>query len=97
VIAHEVGAICPDETALEIQSARAVALADGLVRFESPDGPMGFVPDSLLGDDPEGVKAGLLDAFRRLLELDFDHLLLAHGLPVVGDGKERLREFVEGR
>ena len=95
VIAHEVGAICPDETALEIPSVRAVALADGLVRFQAIDGPIGFVPDSLIGDNAEEVKAGLVDAFRRLLELDFDHLLLAHGLPLVGDGKERLREFVE--
>ena len=95
VIAHEVGAICPDETALEIPSARAVAFADGLVRFEAMDGALGFVPDSLMGDDPEGVKAGLKEAFTRLLSLDFEHLLLAHGLPVVGDGKERLREFLE--
>lgn len=96
VIPHEVDAICPDETAFEIPSVRALALADGLVRFSSMDAPLGFVPDSLLGDDPEGVKAGLVESFRRLLEVDFDHLLLAHGSPVVGEGKERLREFVEG-
>ena len=69
--------------------------ADGLVRFGSLEAPIGFVPDFLLGDDPEEVKAGLRDSYRRLLGLDFDHLLLAHGLPVVGDGKEQLRAFVE--
>ncbi len=95
VVTHEVGAICPDETALEIPSARALALADGLVRFDDSDGPVGFVADSLLGDDPESVKAGLRKAFERLLALDFDHLLLAHGLPAVGDGKEELRAFLE--
>jgi hypothetical protein len=94
-IAHEVDAICPDETAFEIPSVRAIVLADGLVRMGSMDAPVGFVPDNLIGENPEQVKAGLLDAFRRLLELDFDSLLLAHGLPLVGDGKERLREFVE--
>jgi hypothetical protein len=94
VVAHEIGAICPDETALAIPAALAVAVADGVVRFESPEAPLGFVPDSLLGDDPEGVRRGLLESYRRLLELDFEHLLLAHGEPVVGDGKERLREFV---
>lgn len=94
VVTHEVGAICPDETALEIPSARALALADGLVRFDELDGPLGFVPDFLLGDDPEDVKAGLRQAFERLLALDFDHLLLAHGLPAVGDGKEQLRAFL---
>ena len=93
ITALEVGAICPDETALEIPSARAVALADGLVRWGAPDDPIGFVPDFLLGDDPEDVKKGLLASFERLLELDFEHLLLAHGSPLVGDGKERLREF----
>jgi hypothetical protein len=96
VIAHEVGAICPDETALEIPSVRALACADGVVRYPDADAPLGVVPDFLLGDDPDGVKAGLREAYRRLLELDFDHLLLAHGAPVVGEGKERLREFVEG-
>jgi hypothetical protein len=96
VIAHEVGAICADETALEVPSVRALALADGLVRFEGPEGPLGFVPDWLLGDDPDSVKAGLRAAFRRLLEVDFDHLLLAHGAPIIGEGKEQLRAFVEG-
>jgi hypothetical protein len=97
VITHGVGALCPDETALEIPSVRAVALADSLVRFDRLDGALGFVPDWLLGDDPEGVKAGLRAAFGRLLELDFEHLLLAHGLPIVGEGKERFRKFVEAR
>ena len=46
-------------------------------------------------DDPERDKAGLRAAYRRLLELDFDLLLLAHGDPVVGDAKEQLRAFVE--
>jgi hypothetical protein len=95
VIAHEIDAICPDETALEIPSARAVAVADGLVRFTAPDAPLGFVPDFLIGDEPEAVKAGLRAAYQRLLGLDFDHLLLAHGLPAVGDGKEQLRAFLE--
>ena len=95
VIAHEIDAICPDETALEIPSVRAVALADGLVRFSALDGPLGYVPDGLMGDDPEAVKEGLHDSYSRLLKLDFDHLLLAHGLPVVGDGKEQLRSFLD--
>jgi hypothetical protein len=95
IVAHEVDAICPDETALEVPSARAVALADGLVRFDAPYDPPGFVPDSLLGDDPDEVKRGLLDSFQRLLDIDFEHLLLAHGSPLIGDGKERLREFIE--
>jgi hypothetical protein len=95
IVAHEVDAICPDETALEVPSVRALALADGLVRFDAQDDPVGFVPDWLLGDDPEEVKRGLVASLERLLDVDFEHLLLAHGLPLVGDGKKRLREFVE--
>jgi hypothetical protein len=95
VIAHEVGAICPDEAAFEIPSARALACADGVVRWGAPDAPLAFVPDFLLGDDPDGVRAGLRESYRRLLDVDFDHLLLAHGLPVVGEGRQELRRFVE--
>ena len=39
---------------------------------------------------------GLRDAYRGLLDLDFDLLLLAHGDPVVGDAKDALVEFVDG-
>jgi hypothetical protein len=47
-------------------------------------------------DDPAQTKAGLRDAYRSLLALDFDVLLLAHGDPVVGEAKQALREFVDG-
>jgi hypothetical protein len=91
-IAQEVGAITPEETAVWFPAEGALAFADGLVR-RPPDGPLGFVPDELLGDDPEGVKRGLLAAFRALAALSPEHLLLAHGLPVVGDGRRTLEEF----
>ncbi len=91
-IAHEVGAITPEETAVWFPVEGALAFADGLVR-RPPDGPLSFVPDELLGDDPEGVKDGLLTAFRRLVPLSPEHLLLAHGLPVVGDGRAALQDF----
>jgi hypothetical protein len=93
IVAHEVGAICPDETALYIPAHRALAVADGIVRWPGVDG-LTFVPDFLM-DDPEQTKAGLRDAYSRLLELDFDLLLLAHGDPVVSGGKAELRAFVE--
>ncbi len=60
-------------------------------------GELGFVPDSLLGDDPEAIKDGLTERFRPLLERDFDHLLFAHGDPIIGDGNDALRRFVEPR
>ena len=88
--AHEVGGICPDETAIHFPSQRALALADGTIRYGDE---LTFVPDSYM-DEPEQTKTTLKDAYGRLAEeLDFDHLLLAHGSPVIGDGRERLRAF----
>ncbi len=91
-VAHEVDAISPEETALHLPSVRALAFADGLVDLGRG---LSFVPDELIGDDPAAVKRGLLAAFARLLELDFDALLLAHGDPVPRGGKAALRRFVD--
>jgi len=90
--AIEISVICPDETALHIPvGAGAMAVGDGVVRME--EGPLGFVPDEYIGDDPDSIKKGLRASYGRLLEWDFDHLLLAHGRPWVGGGKKALREF----
>jgi hypothetical protein len=93
VIVHEVDAICPDETALYIPRHRALTCADGVVRWRGGD-RLQFVPDYLM-DDPEQTREQLREAYRRLLDLDFDLLLLAHGEPVVGEAREALRAFVE--
>jgi hypothetical protein len=90
IAALEVGAICPDEAALLIEDPGALVIADGITHYEDD---MEFVPDKYLGDDPEGVKAGLREAYGRLLDRDFDNLLFAHGNPIVGGGKEALRRF----
>ena len=55
---------------------------------------LGFVPDNLIGDEPEAVKDGLRDSYRRLLSLDFDGLMCAHGDPMPSGAREALREFV---
>lgn len=97
VVAYEVDAICPDESALHIPDMRALALADGIVLGgpKGAEGEIGFVPDFLM-DEPEQTKRGLLDAYARLLdELDFEHLLLAHGGPLIGDGRRQLQELVD--
>lgn len=88
--ALEVGAICPDEAALLIRDPGALLVADGIMHYGEE---LAFVPDRLLGDDPEGVKAGLRESYTRLLDHDFDNLLFAHGDPIVGGGKEALRRF----
>jgi glyoxylase-like metal-dependent hydrolase (beta-lactamase superfamily II) len=92
VVAHEVDAICPDETALYIPSHRALACADGVIRSRD-SGRLAFVPDQLM-DEPERTKAKLREAYRGLLDLDFDLLLLAHGEPVLDQAKETLSAFV---
>jgi glyoxylase-like metal-dependent hydrolase (beta-lactamase superfamily II) len=93
VIAKEVDAISPDETAFYVPARKALLCADGAINF-GPDAPLSFVPDQYMDDPPE-TKRGLIEAYRGLLELDFEHLLLAHGAPVIGEGKRRLAEFVE--
>jgi glyoxylase-like metal-dependent hydrolase (beta-lactamase superfamily II) len=93
IVVHEVDAICPDETALYIPRHRALACADGVVRWGAGD-RLQFVPDYLM-DDPEDTKRELLAAYRRLLALDFDLLLLAHGEPVVGGAHDALSAFVD--
>ena len=90
--ALEVGAICPDESALLIREVRALAVADGVRHY---NGRLEFFPDRLLGDDPESVKDGLRESYANLLTLDFDNLLFAHGEPLIGGGKEALRQFSE--
>lgn len=95
--AHEMGAICVDDTALALPTYSALALADGIVRGGPYGGlgPLGFVPDSLM-DDPAATRRGLLASCARLLEeLEFEHLLLAHGGPVIGDGRALLQELLE--
>lgn len=90
----EVGELCPDETALHITTAEgALAIADGIVR--DANGALMFVPDEMLGEKPEEIRQGLKAAYARLLDLEFDHLLFAHGMPWLGGGKAALRAFVE--
>jgi hypothetical protein len=97
VTAHRVAAICPEESALHLAGEiGALAVADGLLR--NPDGELAFMPDFLLGDDPEAVKRGLADAYLRIAEtLEFDLLLLGHGDPLVGGAREALRAFARGQ
>jgi hypothetical protein len=89
VVAREVDAISPDETALHLTEAKAMLFADGVIR---PRGELMFVPDQLM-DEPEETRKRLKAAFRNLLDLDFETLLFAHGEPMPAGGKEALRAF----
>jgi glyoxylase-like metal-dependent hydrolase (beta-lactamase superfamily II) len=97
VLAQEMGGICPDDTALYLPAQGALLFADGIVRGGPPgeDGPLGFVPDSLM-DDPPRTKHKLLSSCERLLgELDFEHVLLAHGGPVIEQGRVLLQDLLD--
>jgi hypothetical protein len=94
VRAHEVGVLTPEETAVHFEAGGtgALAFADAVIRGHHSE--LGFVPDALLGDDPQAIKAGLRDAFERLAgELEFDALLLAHGEPMRHSARSALRTF----
>jgi hypothetical protein len=72
----------------------ALAFADALIRGRH--GELAFVPDWLLGDDPDAIRRGLRERFRALAdEVEFDALLLAHGEPVTTGGRSALRTFAD--
>src|SRR3954454_1828221 len=96
VTALEVGALTPEDTAFRIDAGDgALLFADAVVR--DGGGEMAYVPDALMGDDPEGVRRGLTAALLRLLAQAFDALLFAPGEPVARVGHERLRAFVDAQ
>ena len=92
----EVGALCPEETALHVEREGGIlALGDAVIRWD-PRGPLGFVPAEYMGEDPASVKQGLRASIGRILAIrDVEILLLAHGDPVVGGAGETLRSLAE--
>jgi hypothetical protein len=90
ITAYRVTEYWPDDGALHIPSVSALEIADTIVNYDG----IRFVPDFLMGDDPEAEKRDIKQTLGRLAdELEFEHLLLAHGSPVPDQGRERLREF----
>jgi hypothetical protein len=93
ITAYQVTEYWPDDCALHIPSVSALAIADTVINYDG----LRFVPDNLMGDDPEAERRDMKQTLGRLAEeLEFEHLLLAHGPPVPGEGRERLREFASG-
>jgi hypothetical protein len=94
VLALKIASLCPEETALYLPLHGGIlSVGDALVRWR---GRLGFVPDDYMGDDPEGVKRGLRNAFlKHLREHEFDHLLFAHGAPWIGGARAGLEHFLQ--
>ena len=94
VFAREMDAICPEDTVLEIVAGDgALLFADAVINRDGP----GFVSDSLIGDDAEAVKRLVRERAAALSEREFDHLLFAHGEPLIGGGRAALERFAAGR
>lgn len=93
VVALEMDSISPDDTVLRIDAGGgALLFADSVINHDG----LGFVPDHLIGDDPEGVKARVRERCRALLDERFEVLLFAHGRgPVTSGAREALSSFAE--
>lgn len=92
--AIEVGALTPEETAFYANREGGIlSIGDAVIRW-GPGGPLGFVPDKYIGDDPDAVKRAIRKSLARLLDREFEILLLAHGDPIVGGARDALRAFV---
>jgi hypothetical protein len=90
ITAHQVTELWPDDGALHIPAVDALAIADTVLE---DGGELNSMPDYCFGDveaERGSIRAGLA---RLAGELDFSHLLLAHGAPLPRTGRERLREF----
>jgi hypothetical protein len=90
--ALKVGALCPEETAFYLKLYGGIlALGDAVIREGDR---LAFVPDELMGEDPEAVKKGLGRSLSQLLTRRFKHILMAHGSPWLGEGKRALKDFL---
>ena len=93
IVAVATDAISPDDVTFVIDhGGGALSFGDGLIHV---GGVLGFVPDEYM-DEPPKTKQRLADAYRGLLERDFtfEHLLFAHGEPVLGGARSILSDFV---
>jgi hypothetical protein len=87
---YRVTELWPDDCVLHIPSLNALAVADAVIHYGDE---LTFVPDRYMGD-AEAEKRGIRAGLARLAErLEFEHLLVAHGDPIPGDGRERLVAF----
>jgi glyoxylase-like metal-dependent hydrolase (beta-lactamase superfamily II) len=77
----------PGEIALHDARRRLLVVGDAVIG--NPPGRLSLLPERVL-DDPKQLRASL----RRLLELDFDALLVGDGVPILEGAHARLEELV---
>jgi glyoxylase-like metal-dependent hydrolase (beta-lactamase superfamily II) len=78
----------PGELAFHLPRSGGLIVGDLVIGV--PAGELSTYPDELIDD-----KAELHRSAARLLDYDFDALLLCDGQPLPSGGKDKLREFVE--
>ena len=79
----------PGEVALHWPERRILFAGDAVIG--NPPGACGLLAERVM-DDPARLRASVA----RLLELDFDTLLVGDGVPILEDAKARLAELVAG-
>lgn len=77
----------PGEIALHWPERRLLIVGDAVIG--NPPGQVSLLRERVL-DDPPGLRASI----RRLLELDFDTLLVGDGAPILSDARARLAALV---
>jgi hypothetical protein len=88
---YQVTELWPDDGVLHIPSLDALAIADTVVNDNLR---LEFVPDRYM-DDPPAERAGIVGGLTRLTnELEFEHVLFAHGPPIPREGRTQLLEFL---
>jgi glyoxylase-like metal-dependent hydrolase (beta-lactamase superfamily II) len=78
----------PGEIALHDPVRRLLIVGDALIG--NPPGRLSLLSDRVV-DDPPGLRASV----RRLLELDFDALVVGDGVSIPSGAREALRELVQ--
>ena len=78
----------PGEVALLWPDRGILIVGDAIIG--NPPGRCGLLPERVM-DDPSRLRGSL----RKLLDLDFDILLVGDGEPILRDAKGRLKELVE--
>jgi glyoxylase-like metal-dependent hydrolase (beta-lactamase superfamily II) len=78
----------PGEIAFHLPRSRALIVGDVVIGV--PPGGLSTYPDEVIDD-----RKRLLESAARLLDYDFDALLLCDGEPLLASGKAKLRQFLE--